>query len=212
MKRPLAALLFLLLLRGAQPALATEDEPILRNWMLGLQVISVHHDTHDVFDHPALPGQPVDERSPGGGLQFGRRFGDRFLLGLQLDFSGQQLAETDWDIMDVEALITGTVLFREREVLQPFLRAGFGGGGTMLYLPEDQGNVFSFGTVANAGGGLQLRLSSRFSLEFEAVATFSNHLEVRNESDDPRFPDEETWQVRTSRTGLRTGVGVQWWF
>ncbi len=214
MKRLLGALLLLMGLGLAGPSLAGEEGegPLLRHWMVGLQSASIKHSDHDVFAHPSLPGQEVDHWGQGAGLMFGRRFGQRFILGLQLAAANHELAQADWDLMDVEALITGTVLWRAEDTLQPFLRGGFGGGGAVLYLPDDQGNVFSFGTVANAGGGLNLRLSSRFSLEVEALATFNNFLEVRNESDDPRFPAEESWQVRTSRQGWRLGAGVLFWF
>jgi hypothetical protein len=67
------------------------------------------------------------------------------------------------------------------------------------------------GPVAIAGGGAQIRLGDRFSLEIETVATFTDFLEVHDESND-RLWDGDDWQVRISNRGWRTGVGLVFWF
>jgi hypothetical protein len=216
MKRPgnWIVLLFLLwlVLPGALRAESGKPARNSRSWQLGFQFVTANQENHKVFDRPGLPGADIDPEGHGGGLLFGYRFGERFVLGTQLTFAGQEVSERDWDLADFEALITATVLFREDHLIQPFLRGSFGGGGVILFLPGDEGNISSFGTVAGAGAGLNLQLSRGFSLELEAAAIFNNFLEVRNESDDPRFPDEESWQVRISRQGWRVGAGFNIWF
>jgi len=114
-------------------------------------------------------------------------------------------------LFDAEALIIGTVLFRQKDFLQPFLRGGFGGSSELLLRDDNSGFMASLGTAAVAGGGIQLRLSSRFSLEVETVATFANFLEVNDTSDGKPWP-EESWQVRTSNYGYRVGFGAIIWF
>ncbi len=197
----------ILILGLAAPARAADDAPgpVLRRWHFGLQGVSTWRDRYDVFDRGELPPGAVEEPGRGGGVIFGYRFGGRFLLGLQVVVATHAIIDKPDKISDVEALITGTVLFRQTATLQPFLRGGFGGGGEFLDMVPDVDRVFAYGTSAIAGGGMQVRLSSRFSLDLEAVATFTNFLEVAGESSD-------TWQVRESNWGWRLGVGAFVWF
>jgi len=197
----------ILILGLAAPARAADDADgsALRRWHFGLQGVSTWRDRYDVFDHVGLPPGEVEEPGRGAGVVLGFRFGSRFLLGLQLVAATHTIIDKPDKISDVEALIIGTVLFRQTATLQPFLRGGFGGGGELLDLEPDVDKVFAYGTSAIAGGGMQVRLSSRFSLDLEAVATFTNFLEVTSESSD-------TWQVRKSNWGWRIGVGAFVWF
>jgi hypothetical protein len=110
-------------------------------------------------------------------------------------------------LLDVEALMTGTVLFRERDTFQPFLRGGLGGAG--LALDYEGGEAFSYGTAVVAGGGFQVRLSSRFSLEWDLTSRFTNYHEV---NDDPVDAPEQEWNIKMSQTGWRSGLGVMIWF
>ena len=104
---------------GAEEA----DEVKLRRWYLGVQGNSGERDQWDVFGQEDLPPAAVVNDGGGGGLLFGYRFGGRFLLGLQLTVTGHDLIEVPEQLYDVEALVTGTVLFRERSTFQPFLGA-----------------------------------------------------------------------------------------
>ena len=112
---------------------------------------------------------------------------------------------------DVEALVTGTVLFRERSFFQPFLRGGFGIGGESLAFESINATVISYGPSAIAGGGFQLRLSSHLSLDFEGIASFVNYMAVSSQTESNLLSDE-SWKVRESNWGWRTGVGLVWWF
>jgi hypothetical protein len=113
------------------------------------------------------------------------------------------------EMYDAEVLVTGTVLWRERRTLQPFVRGGFGGAAVVLERPDDDGFTAAYGTAAIAGGGLQVRLSSRFSLEWELTARFTNFYEVQDRPDSA--PDSD-WRVDTSHVGWRSGLGVTFWF
>lgn len=214
MGRRLGLVLLLFLLTG--PALAAEapdqtDGPRLRRWHLGLQAVDTWRSGFDVFGQPVtLPGTVAEDGRGAGGF-LGVRFGDRFLLDLQMAVATHEISGSTQDVTDVEALITGTVLFRQRDTLQPFLRGGIGAGGEFLTLADDPGHVFAFGTCALAGGGLQVRLSSRVSIDLEMVATFANFLEVHDESEGNLWPDD-TWQVRISNWGWRSGAGLVFWF
>jgi hypothetical protein len=148
----------------------------------------------------------VEAIGPGAGLVFGRRFGERFLLGLQLVMTGHSIDDHDGDLYAGEALFTGTVLFNERDVVQPFVRGGFGGAMTVVEIPDADGGIVALGTAAVLGGGLQIRASSRVSFELEAVGTAGNYYEV---SDDDTG---ENWSVRTSHLGWRLGLGFYFWF
>ncbi len=189
---------------------AESDEVKLRRWYLGWQWTEGERDRWDVFGRDDLPHAEVADKGNGGGVLFGYRFGDRFLLGLQITATEHDLADVPEKLYDGEALVTGTVLFRERSTLQPFVRGGFGGGAVYLERPAGNGHTFSLGTAAVAGGGLQVRLSSRFSLEWEAVANFTNFLEVKEIYEDGT--PESDWRVKTSHLGWRTGLGVMVWF
>ncbi len=208
-------LILILALAAAAAAARAEspeaEQPVrLRGWFLGLQTVGGERDRWDVFNLDGLPPAAVSERGRGGGLHFGRRFGGRFLLGLQMTVAEHDLAGLPERIYDGEFLLTGTVLFRERATVQPFVRGGLGGGIVVLERPGGAGNIASFGPAAIAGGGLQVRLSSRFSLELEAVANFTNFLEVQAKGGDGDV--EADWRVKTSQVGWRTGVGVMVWF
>ncbi len=195
------------------PALADESSPTvkLRGWYFGLQSSDTWQDTYHVYGRGGLPFDDLVENGSGGGLMFGHRFGGRFLLGLQLTTSVHDIKYSVNDILVGEALITGTVLYRQTSVLQPFLRGGFGAVTNILSFESSSDFLASYGTAAIAGGGLQVRLSSRFSLDLEAVATFANFLEVADRTEDGLWP-EDKWQVRASSYGWRIGVGVMFWF
>jgi|GEM_PF-1516633 len=216
MRRGLIILLLMLGLTApalAVPVLAADDtaEPKLRNWHFGVQGVTTWRDRYDVFDREVLPGGAIEDKGRGAGFVFGRRFGDRFLVDLQVTYGAHKIADSEHELADIETLVTFTILYRERSVFQPFLRGGAGGAGQLLEFGPDGGHVFAFGTGAIAGGGFQVRLGSRWSLEFETVATFANFLEVMDESEPDRWV-EDSWQVRESSWGWRNGVGVVFWF
>jgi hypothetical protein len=213
MMRRWSAMLLLIGLLGdvAAPASAEDGPPRLRRWHVGVQAASTWRNRYDVYGEPDLPASEVSNRGHGGGGVIGCRFGDRFLLQGQISVAAHDLAGSAAEVLDIEALLTGTVLFRPRSTLQPFLRGGVGGGGELLELTAGGDDLFAFGTTAVAGGGLQVRLGSRVSLEWELVATFCNLLEVHNADHNERWPDE-SWQVRVSNWGWRSGVGVVVWF
>jgi hypothetical protein len=201
----------LLILVGPTTAGAEEaDQVKLRKWFLGVQGNAGGRDTWDVFGEETLPPAAVDNDGNGGGVLFGYRFGDRFLLGLQLALTRHDMVGVPEELFDIEFLVTGTVLFRERHTFQPFLRGGFGAGAVNLERPGGNGNTTSLGTAAIGGAGFQIRLSSRFSLEWEIAGTFTNFLEVYDHPDEGE-PDE-SWRVKTSHIGLRNGIGVMVWF
>lgn len=213
--RPLAvtALLSLLALAPAAPARGDVDagKPALRRWHVGLQTSASWRNTFDVFDRDDLPPATVKGTGRGGGLHVGRRFGDRFLGQLLLSYARHDIEGTTDRLGDVEALLTGTVLFGPERTLQPFLRGGIGGGGQVLESGAGDGNVIAFGPAAIAGGGAQLRLGGRVSLELEAVATFTNFLQVDDDTQDARWGGGD-WQVRDSNWGWRAGLGIVFWF
>ena len=187
------------------------SEVKLRNWYFGFQIANGERNTYDVFGRKdALPGEVIDHYGQAG-IMAGYRFGDRFLLGFQVVAVQHKLSGTEDQLFDAEALITGTVLFRQRSTFQPFLRGGVGGTSELLLRDENAGYLTSIGTAAVAGGGFQVRVSSRLSLEMETVATFANFFEVHDNSDEQTWP-EDNWQVRTSNYGYRFGFGVIIWF
>lgn len=198
----------LMIVAGAAQAEGEAREDVhLRRWYLGVQLGSGDRDQWDVFARDDLPPAPVESPGGGGALLFGYRFGDRFLLGLHLGVLRYEMTQSDDLINDVEALVVGTVLFRERDTFQPFLRGGFGAAG--VGLDYEGGTTFSYGTAVVGGGGIQIRLSSRFSLEWELAARFTNLLEVQDNPDDG---PEQGWNVKTSQTGWRSGLGLMIWF
>jgi opacity protein-like surface antigen len=182
-----------------------------RNWRIGLHLASTSHEQFDVFGRDLLLPDAVAENGNGGGFVVGRMIGQRFLLDLQVTASSHDMVGDEAHLLGTWALINGSVFFRTGHTLQPFVRGGIGGGGWDLNYPDDQGHVLSFGTSAIIGGGLSARLSGSFSLELEGLATFTNHLEVDNESgvlaDEP-----ESWKVRASSQGWRLGLGLSFWF
>jgi hypothetical protein len=204
-------LCLLLALTGAVSAGAEEPDQVkLRRWYLGLQANGGGRDRWEVFGREDLPPAAVDNDGGGGGFLFGYRFGDRFLLGLQLAVTRHDMVGVPERLFDVEALVTGTVLFRERSTFQPFVRGGFGAGSVVLERPGGNGNTTSLGTATILGAGFQIRLSSRFSLEWEIAGTFTNFLEV---FDNPDVDDPyEDWRVKTSHMGIRNGIGLMIWF
>jgi len=177
----------------------------LRGWYAGWQWTGGARDRWDVFGRPGLPPAEVDERGRGVGFMVGHRFGGRFLLGLQVAVTEHDLAGLSEKLRDTEGLLVGTVLFRERATLQPFLRGGFGVGAVVLNQPDGGGQTTAIGTATVAGAGVQVRLSSRFSLELEGVANFTNFIEVKDDGG-------QDWSVKTSHFGWRVGVGVLVWF
>ncbi|MCP4571338.1 MAG: hypothetical protein GY838_03230 [bacterium] len=189
----------------AVPSFAT-GEVKLRNWYLGIQTVSGERDEFDVFAKPDLPPGVVESVGPGGGFVFGRRFGDRFLLGLQMVLTTHQIDGYEGDLLAGEALVTGTVLFNEREVVQPFVRGGVGGGMAVLEQPDLDGNVVSLGPAAIVAAGVQFRVSSRVSFELEGAGNVTNFLEVNDDA------TGDSWQVRTSHVGWRVGMGLYLWF
>jgi len=183
----------------------------LRNWTCGLQLSSADRDRWDVFGREGLP--PAEVEGPGGGvgLHLGRRFGGRFLLGLVFSFAEHDLQGLSQKIHDGDLLFTGTVLFNERATLQPFLRGGLGGGAVMVVDQDDDDHrTVALGPATIAGGGVLVRLSSRFSLEFEAAARVTNYLEVHVEEGGQT--DETQWRVKTSHVGWRIATGLAVWF
>lgn len=203
----------LIALAPAAPARGDVDTgpPALRRWHAGLQSSSSWRSSFDVFDREGLPPAGVAESGRGGGLFIGRRFGDRFLAQLLVSYARHDIEGTTDKLGDVEALLTGTVLFGPERTLQPFLRGGIGGGGQVLESGAGDGNVIAFGPAAVAGGGAQLRLGGRVSLELEAVATFTNFLQVDDDTQDARWGGGD-WQVRRSNWGWRAGLGFVFWF
>ena len=182
----------------------------LRNWYLGGQWTTGDRDSWAVFGRDELPPAAVGDQGRGFGLQFGRRFGGRFLLGLQLTVTEHDLVNLDGSLYDLELLITGTVLFRERCVWQPFVRGGFGGAAVLLEESPAMPTTAAVGTAAIAGGGVAIRVSRLVSLEVEAVANVANILEVQVDARDDR-PSQE-WRVKRSHAGWRVGCGLALWF
>lgn len=183
------------------------DEVKLRRWYVGLQLTGGERDTWDVFGVPGQPPGDVSDSGGGGTFQIGYRFGGRFLLGLQVTGLSFDIPGYPPKMRDISALITGTVLFREQQTLQPFLRGGFGGGGVVQDAPG--GYTVALGTAVLAAGGIQVRLSSRFSLEAELGADFKNILEVQDRPDGG--PDTD-WSVKASQMGWHLSLGMMVWF
>jgi hypothetical protein len=182
----------------------------LRGWFLGAQAAAGGRDHWNVFGRDLLPPAPVADPSGGFGLHFGRRCGARFLLGLQLCAIAHDLEGLTEQLYDLELLVTGTVLFNERGALQPFVRGGFGLAAAVTEESGELPDTAAVGTAAIAGTGMQVRLSSRFSLEAEAAANFSNFFEVHADQDGASGEDD--WRVRTSQVGWRVGLGMMIWF
>ena len=113
---------------------------------LALQSVDAWRNHFDVFDQPGLPPAGVDSRGKGGGMAIGRRFGDRFLAQVQFAIARHDIDDMDEQLIDIEVLLTGTVLFRPLRTFQPFLRGGLGGGGQAL------------DGVAQGGGGQRRQL------------------------------------------------------
>lgn len=198
----------LLLAGTASPAAAATEEVKLRNWWVGIHLHRGDRDHWDVFGQPDLPPGHVDAHDAGGGFSFGRRFGDRFLLGLQLAGVEHEIDDYEHALFDGEALVTGTVLFNEFGTVQPFVRGGIGGAIVVVDRGDDH-MTLSMGPAAVAGAGLQLRASSRVSFELEGAFTVTNFLEAQ---DHPDGGPEEDWQVRASHVGWRVGMGMSFWF
>ncbi len=196
---------------GAFSAQAGPEQEKEHNWRFGLHGATTWNDQFDVFGRDIPLAGDVAEKGRGGGFVVGRMFGHRFLLDLQVTASEHDIAGDESNILGTWALINGSVFFGTDHILQPFVRGGFGGGGWDLQYPEGQGHVLSFGIAAILGGGLSARLSPRFSLELEGLATFTNHLEVDNETD--HLTDlPRSWKVRASSQSWRWGLGLSYWF
>lgn len=202
----------LLILVLGTPALGQESssEVKLRRWHLGFQAVNTWRDDFKVFDRDNLPSSAVEKRGTGIGFIFGYRFGDRFLLEIQGILAGHDIPGEVETVIDMEGLITGTVLFRETSFLQPFLRGGFGIGGEVFSNSRISDFLVSFGESAMAGAGIQLRLGSRMSLELEGAATFTNYMATMSGSENGQYP-HEGWKVRKSNWGWRVGMGVILW-
>jgi opacity protein-like surface antigen len=198
---------WLLAAAAAQAASPDSPGPKLRRWFVGVQANGGARDDWNVFARDDFPQGTVEERGSGGTLYVGHRFGDRFLLALSMGALRYDVVDEPDHIMDFEALVTGTVLFRERDTFQPFLRGGAGGGGVLV--DYEGGEAYSYGLAAVAGGGFQIRLSSRFSLEWELAARFTNYYEIEDHPDDG--PAIEG-RVQQSHAGWRSGVGLMIWF
>jgi len=188
-----------------------ESEVKLRNWYIGLQSVQTWRNSYDVFDRPDLPPGEVTDPALGGGIFMGRRFGDRFLLGLQVLVAEHLMKDRSEEVLDLEAMVTGTVLFRPSSLVQPFLRGGMGLSGENLVYDTTEDHVFSFGMGVIAGGGVQLRLSSWLSIEFEAMATCTNFSTAVNGTPNNTFPDD-SWKVKETAWGWRIGSGIVLWF
>jgi hypothetical protein len=187
------------------------SESKLRRWYVGFQMVKTWRDNFDVFARPEWPPGQVNEVGKGGGMFFGYRFGDRFLLTGQTLVAKHTLPERTEEIYDVEALVTGTVLFWPRSFFQPLLRGGFGIAGESLTFDSIDDHIFTFGPSAIAGCGFQLRLGERMSLELEGVATFVNYLTVYDRRTSAGLP-EESWKIRESNLGWRLGTSAVFWF
>jgi len=195
-------------LSGRDAARADQpDEVKLRRWYVGLQATGGDRDTWDVFGIPGQPPADVAASGGGGTVQFGYRFGGRFLLGLQVTSLNFDIPGYPDKMRDISVLVTGTVLFRERQTLQPFLRGAFGFGGVVEDAPGV--DTVALGTAVLAAGGLQARLSSRFSLEAELGADFKNIIEVQDWPDEG--PDTER-SVMISQMGWHLSLGMVVWF
>lgn len=210
-RTPGIVILLLLGLAGFAHADDAAAEVKLRKWHVGLQSTGSWRSRFDTFDRAELPPGAVEAYGRGAGMVVGRRFGDRMLAQLQFAYAQHDLAGSTDKLGDVEVLVTGTVLFGPTRTVQPFLRGGIGGGGQVIQFADDGGNVVSFGTAAIAGGGAQVRLGGRVSLDFEGVATFTNFLQVNDETKAALWGGGD-WQVRVSNWGWRVGAGVVFWF
>ncbi len=204
---------FLLVLLGTTTAWANEDpsHDSLPSWRFGVQGVSTRSQRFDVFERPNLPPGPVAEKGEGGGFCIGHRFGDRFILDLQVLISRFDLEDRPEEMVLTLGNITGTVLFRQDKVVQPYLRGGIGGAGMALQFDEDQGHLYSYGTSAVAGGGVMFRVSRHFSLELEVLAAFVNHMEVNNEASRELWP-EGSWSVRETSQSWSSSLGISVWF
>lgn len=213
MRRWIGFLVLALCLTGL-PVRATDVEAAgeLEKWFLTLQTGGTWRSERNVFGRYTLDGEVENTTDDGLGFAVGRRIGDRFLLAGQVTAFRHSISDSEDRMIDVEALITGTVLYRERDTLQPFLRGGFGAGGQVLDLQSDDGALTVFGTSAVAGGGLQVLFNHRFSFEVEGVFTFTNFLQVEDDTDSNLGGDENSWQVRRSAWGTRFGLGLSVWF
>ncbi|MBK8164499.1 MAG: hypothetical protein IPK64_00895 [bacterium] len=180
-------------------------------WQVGVQSSGSWRSRFDVFDRDGVPPGAVAKWANGGGVFVGRRFGDRFVGQLLVSFARHDIEGVASRIGDVELLLTGTVLLGPERTVQPFLRGGIGGGGQAFETEDGDGNLIAFGPAAIAGGGAQLRLGRRVSLELEAVGTFTNFLQVDDLTNGARWGGGD-WQVRTSNWGWRLGVGWAFWF
>lgn len=193
---------------GSGPVRAGEPGEVkLRHWFFGVNAASGDRDKWDVFGSADIPHGEVSSPGGGGGIHLGYRFGGRFLLGLQVATLEFDTVGRPEKIRDISALFTGTVLFRERDTLQPFLRGSIGGAGVVEDTPE--GHTVVLGLAVGAGAGLQVRVSSRLSLEAEVAADFRNFHEVQ---DRPDGGPEADWSVKTSHMGGRFGLGATVWF
>jgi len=192
-------------LQGAEQCPATELDG--HNWYLGFQSAGGQRNHYDVFGTDDVLPEVVGESDVGGGLLFGHRFGGRFLLGFQVVVIHHDLDASGESLFDVEALITSTVLFRQQSMWQPFLRGGLGLSSEVVVREEGGENMTSLGTGTVAGGGLQVRMSRRLTLEMETAITFANFFEVHDNEQHDVFR-----QVRTSNYGWRFGLGLVLWF
>jgi hypothetical protein len=180
----------------------------LKRWTIAITAASVNRDDITEIDRVDAPASEADRRGGGVGLSFGYLFGDRFLLALQGVLAQHQTGSPDIQLYDMEFLLTGTVLFRSRATFQPFLRGGF--GVSLLVERNITDDIIVFGPSAIAGGGFQLRLARWLSLEVELVGTFANYIEATRNQHDPEV--SETWNVRTSSAGTRSGLALYFWF
>ncbi|MCP4293185.1 MAG: hypothetical protein GY780_15280 [bacterium] len=193
-------LLFPLAVQSAEP-----PEVKLQNWYFGIDIITGRSNQYNVFGRDEWPSGEVLEPASGCTLKLGRRFGGRFLLGLELGAMKFTVDHQENSYVDGEVSITGTMLFRSSSFFQPYLKGGIGFGADALDLSPNNTTVISYGPATLAGAGLMLRLGSRVSFDVELVSTFTNFLEVAN-------TDEATHQVRTSNFGWRLGSGISLWF
>ena len=99
-----ALLLALVCVGGLAASAARAEEPALRKWHLGVQATAGARSTHDVFATPLLPGAAVEKKGRGAGFFLGRRFGDRFLVDLQVTWARHDMASAADAMIDVEAL------------------------------------------------------------------------------------------------------------
>ena len=140
--------------------------------------------------------------------------------GVSLDDDDLDYDVNEWDNFAIEAAVqlkeehggrVTAMTVGDEESEDVLRRALAMGADEAVHLMDDAfDGSDALGTATILGAGFQIRLSSRFSLEWEIVGTFTNFLEV---FDNPDVEDPyEDWRVKTSHMGIRNGIGLMIWF